>query len=737
MNNPLLPIDDFERPVSTPSSTMPEVWAGIEPTVNRVGDRYLDQINRSGHAERIDDLDLFAELGIKSIRYPVLWERVAPNGLDTADWSWPDARLSRLRELGVRPIVGLIHHGSGPRDTSLVDPAFPERLATYAGAVARRYPWIEDYTPVNEPLTTARFSALYGHWYPHERNDLSFARALLGECRGVVLSMRAIREVNPNARLVQTEEVSRIHSTPALAYQAELENERRWLTYDLLSGELTEDRPMWRWLASVGVSPAELEWFLDNTCPPDILGVNYYLSGERFLDERVHLYPGEIVGGNGIDTYVDVLAARVLPDGIGGVQPLLEDVWDRYHRPMCISEAHNGDTREEQLRWLHDVWDGAVRARSGGADVRAVTVWALLGSYDWPTLVTRDDGVYEPGVFDLRAQSPRPTALARMTKDLATMGRHHHPVLEVPGWWRRPDRFTYWEAPNGADACRSDGVGASSRCAPQPVLVVGDDSALVKGLREACTLRHIPVLVTDARDPRDTGRIIEEANPWAVIFARSPLQPHASDSQGTREPLYQQPQFDAMVARCASLNVRTVMFSSSEVFDGLSDQPYCENCSVVQDSEVGRMLAEAEERWLANHGDALIVRTGLLFGPGSDTDHVFQRFPDWSPADIVSLTYIPDLADSVLDLLIDGERGVWHLCNAGSTTYQAFELVRSEMLGHSTTGAQRLSTGRPSMRALTSRRGRLLPDWWDAMQRYAQEQTQPLLLQHALVSADD
>jgi dTDP-4-dehydrorhamnose reductase len=101
-----------------------EVWAGVECTVNRVGDQYFDQIERNGHASRIDDLDLFAELGVRAIRYPVLWERTAPNGEMSADWSWADERLERLRELGIRPIVGLVHHGSGPRHTSLIDPAF-------------------------------------------------------------------------------------------------------------------------------------------------------------------------------------------------------------------------------------------------------------------------------------------------------------------------------------------------------------------------------------------------------------------------------------------------------------------------------------------------------------------------------------------------------------------------------------------------------------------------------------
>ena len=106
-----------------------ELWAGLECTVNRVRDAYLDQLELSGHCHRFEDLDLLVEVGARAVRYPVLWERVAPEGAGSADWSWPDERLARLRELDVRPIVGLVHHGSGPRSTSLLDPGFPERLA--------------------------------------------------------------------------------------------------------------------------------------------------------------------------------------------------------------------------------------------------------------------------------------------------------------------------------------------------------------------------------------------------------------------------------------------------------------------------------------------------------------------------------------------------------------------------------------------------------------------------------
>ena len=169
-----------------------EVWGGIESTVNRVGDAYFDQMEWNGHATRIGDLDLIAALGVSAVRYPILWERTAPTGIVDADWTWPDERLNRLRALGIRPIVGLVHHGSGPRHTNLLDPAFPEQLAEYAGAVAARYPWVMDYTPVNEPLTTARFSGLYGYWYPHGHDAATFYRILINECRAVIPEWRDV-----------------------------------------------------------------------------------------------------------------------------------------------------------------------------------------------------------------------------------------------------------------------------------------------------------------------------------------------------------------------------------------------------------------------------------------------------------------------------------------------------------------------------------------------------------------
>src|SRR4051812_44902159 len=109
-----------------------ELWGGVESTCNRVGSVYMDQLEISGHARRLSDLDLIAGLGIQGLRYPVLWERTAPLGGARADWSWADTRLKRLRKLEIKPIVGLVHHGSGPRHTQLDAASFVTGLSDYA-----------------------------------------------------------------------------------------------------------------------------------------------------------------------------------------------------------------------------------------------------------------------------------------------------------------------------------------------------------------------------------------------------------------------------------------------------------------------------------------------------------------------------------------------------------------------------------------------------------------------------
>ncbi|GAB4385889.1 MAG: hypothetical protein Kow00121_51430 [Elainellaceae cyanobacterium] len=729
------------------------VWAGVECTVNRIGDQYFDQLEWNGHADRLDDLKLFADLGVEMIRYPILWERLAPNGLEQVDWSWADQRLACLDDFGIRPIVGLVHHGSGPRDTSLIDPQFPEKLAKFAYAFAQRYPWVNHYTPVNEPLTTARFSALYGHWYPHMRDDLMFAKALIHQCRATVLAMRAIRQINPQAQLIQTEDLGKTFSTPLLAYQAEFENDRRWLSLDLLCGRVNPAHPLWSYLLYVGVEADELLWFQDHSCPPDIIGINRYVCGDRFIDERLDRYPIHTHGGNGKHPYADVEAVWVCADGIYDHVALLKETWERYQQPIAITEAHLGCTREEQLRWLRELWQSAHTLRQHGVDFRAVTVWSLLGTYDWNSLVTRADGFYEPGVFDVRSTNPRPTAIATMVKACVKGQTYSHPVLELPGWWQRSQRLLYppvrysQESRGWIDAepgtvhqsvamrCCSNTATTS---APPPLVIAGATGTLGQAFARICEIRGIPYYLLsrqemDITDSQSVKQTLTRLKPWAVINATGYVR--VDDAEREPDLCHQINAEGATILAkvCRAQDVAMVKFSSDLVFDGNQATPYTESHAVAPLNVYGRSKAIAEQQVLSAHPDALVIRTSAFFSPWDDYNFLTialrtlasgQPFIAASDA-IVSPTYVPDLVNATLDLLIDGESGLWHLANAGAIAWAdlAREVATLAGLNHTHVHARPTKelewvAPRPAYSALTSERGLLLPSLERAIGRY-------------------
>lgn len=605
-----------------------ELWGGYECTVNRVQDRWNDQTLCSGHEHRPGDLALFASLGIRSLRYPALWERMSPDSPETCDFRWTDERVPELRRLGLNPILTLCHHGSGPHYTSLLHDNFATGLGLHAQRVAQRYPWVVDWTPVNEPLTTARFSALYGYWYPHTVDERLFWRALLNEIDATRLAMRAIRAVNPVARLVQTDDLGYCHATEPLRCEAEFQNERRWMGWDLLCGRVVPGHALWDRLCALGVED-RLRAIADDPCPPDIIGINHYLSSERLMDHRVELYPHRAVadkelGSCGGVPYVDVDAVRHLPQGPLGLPALLQQAWARYGRPIAITECHNGATREEQARWFVEVWEAAQRLRDGGMDLRAVTAWALLGSHDWNRMVTRFCGHYESGVFDVRSGQPRPTLMARVLTALARGDRPQDPCLAAPGWWRRRDA--------GAAPGRYELDPAQERDARiRPLLIVGDDGPLTHLALRACDTRALHYV----RSGPDLKEAIRSTRPWAVLDTR--------DREGLAGPRRRPPDLhgarSSVAQVCADAGVPCALFTSA-FGPGLA--------------------AEA----LALPG-VLVARTGPVFVPW-DADATPCRWLDALDAEGTvradsrarwHAVYGPDLLDGVLDLLLDGAAG--------------------------------------------------------------------------------
>ena len=641
-----------------------EVWAGVLESVK----------DPKGDSERL------AALGVQGVRVPFPWALVSPGDDPTSfDWRAVDERALALQAAGLRPIAGLLDKGRTPGATSLVDDRFPALFARYAGAFAERYPFIEDYTPVDEPLLTSRYCGLYGLWAPHGRDERTFGRAFLHSLQATVLAMRAIRAVNPRARLVQTEDHGFVSCSPGLEVQAEFQNQLRWATFDVLTGKVDESHALyWYFVDVCRISPDELALFREQpegACPPDIIGLNHDVAGDRHLDLDVDAWPPLWRGGNGKHRWADIDAALVGPPR--GHLAMLEEAWQRFHLPLALTEVHVEARREDQLRWLWEAWHAAQEARAHGVDVRAVTSSAAFGIHTDDPL----DNSYEPGAFDVRARAPRTTAVAHMVHSLASHGHYEHPILAEAGWWRRRHRAA------------GDAPHPSQRGTVRPVLITGRGT-LGSALAHVCDTRGLAHRVLghdelDVTNPDSVKSALATHAPWAIVNAAGYAR--VDDAEGDPDSCFRANAVGAAVLAeaCAERGLRFLTFSSDLVFDGDHKKPYVESDAPHPLNVYGLSQALAEARVLERYARALVVRTSAVFGPWDDGNFLttllraLSRRQPCKAADdvVVSPTYLPALADACLDLLIDDESGICHLANRTALSWAELGKLAAKRAG--------------------------------------------------------
>ena len=73
--------------------------------------------------------------------------------------------------------------------------------------------------------------------------------------------------------------------------------------------------------------------------------------------------------------------------------------------------------------------------------MRAFTLWSLFGAWNWNSLLTRQEGYYESGCFDVSNGVPQETLLAAWVRARAAGVAFVHPALAAQGWWRSPSRI--------------------------------------------------------------------------------------------------------------------------------------------------------------------------------------------------------------------------------------------------------------------------------------------------------
>ena len=141
---------------------------------------------------------------------------------------------------------------------------YPERVASYAAALARRYKGrVRWYTPLNEPLVNALMCGKRALWPPYLRGDAGYIRIMLQIVKGILRTVDALKEVDPDAVMVHVEAAGLSRAARADLEALAVEDQRRgFLSYDLLTGRVTPEHPLFTWLRHEqrGLLGSKIRW---------------------------------------------------------------------------------------------------------------------------------------------------------------------------------------------------------------------------------------------------------------------------------------------------------------------------------------------------------------------------------------------------------------------------------------------------------------------------------------------
>src|SRR5919112_2120251 len=312
-----------------------------------------DLVEETRHRQHADeDYGILRSLGIAVSREGVPWPLVERGG--EYDFSLLDPIIESMNRQQIIAIWDLCHYGY-PEGADPFAEDFAARFADYCRAAAEHViarvhgPWF--FTPINE-ITFWGFSGGEWGWVaPHRTTKEDRYRFRLALCRAAIAGVRAIREVCPEARMVHMEPLIQVvHPTdrPDLADEAREETtEDTFFVWDVLAGLRHPE---------LGGAPDVL----------DIVGANCYSFGQmEYREEGPHAAMGP-------------RDERIRP-----LCDMLQDAWERYHRPIIIGETSGlGDGRPA---WLKDVMEESLAAVARGIDLHGVCLFPAVDMPDWHT----------------------------------------------------------------------------------------------------------------------------------------------------------------------------------------------------------------------------------------------------------------------------------------------------------------------------------------------------------------
>ena len=217
------------------------------------------------------------------------------------------------------------------------------------------------------------------------------------------------------------------------------------------------------------------------------------------------------------------------------------------------------------------------------------------------------------------------------------------------------------------------------------ILLLGSEGMLGHAVVDALSRRgHQPNCPTlaqlDICDQAALSAVFDRSRPTLVLNCAAHTNVDLCERESQKADDINGRAVGTIAVLCRSNGAVLLHISTDFVFDGSLRRPYRADDPVNPLSAYGRskLLGETElkknspQHWL-------IVRTAWLYGRyGTNFPRtIVQAAQAGKPLYVVndqtgSPTYAPDLAQAILAILDSGARGIWHVTNAGQTTWFDF-----------------------------------------------------------------
>lgn len=263
------------------------------------------------------------------------------------------------------------------------------------------------------------------------------------------------------------------------------------------------------------------------------------------------------------------------------------------------------------------------------------------------------------------------------------------------------------------------------------IIVIGGNGMVGKQIKFALRLNHKQLDITD---PDSIELAILKYKPRIIIHLAALTDMLTCENNPNLAKTVNVNGTKNLAKACKKHNIKLVYLSTCAVFDGKKRTPYSEADTPKPINVYGRTKLQAEQEIKKILPDALIIRTGWLFGGGKSIDKKFVQKTINRLNKLKSIkatadrygspTYIPDLLKVLQNLMKKNSLGIFHVVNSGQASY--FEIAKKisdlkkinpTIIPVKASEVEPKILKRGTMEALTSKKIKLR-SWQSALKKY-------------------